>query len=116
MIINRVFVDKIDVEEIKKEDLENMGPRTDEEFPAKVDDAFYANGEGNVQNYDVAVNAMCEETDEEVDAEAEKTDEDLDAMIKQWMTRTETLLHNAAAVTAAPSSMLPSVCSSISAF
>ena len=112
LMINRVYVDKIDVEKIKKEDLENIGPRTDVEFPAKVDDAFYANGEGNVHYDDVAVNAMCEERDEEVDAEAEKTDEDLDAMIKQWMTRTETLLHNAAAVTAAPSSMLPSVCSS----
>ena len=89
-----------------------MGPRTDVEFPAKVDDAFYSNGEGNVQNYDAAVNALCEERDEKVDAEAEKTDEGLDAMIKQWMTRTETLLHNAVAVTAAPSSMLPLVCSS----
>ena len=86
-----------------------MGPRTDVEFPAKVEDASYANGEGNVQNYDVAVNAKCEE----MDAENEKTDEELDAIIQQWTKRADTLLQ--AAATASPSLMVPSVSSSSSA-
>ena len=97
LIINRVYVDKIDVEKIKKEDLENIGPRTDVEFPAKVDDAFYANGEGNVHYDDVAVHAKCEENDEEMDAEAEnavETDKDLKAMIKELKSRTKALVQN----------------------
>ena len=97
LIINRVYVDKIDVEKIKKEDLENIGPRTDVEFPAKVDDAFYANGEGNVHYDHVAVHAKCEENDEEMDADAEnagETDKDLKAMIKELKSRTKALVQN----------------------
>ena len=97
LIINRVYVDKIDVEKIKKEDLENIGPRTDVEFPAKVDDAFYANGVGNVHYDDVAVHSKCEENDEEMDAEAEnavETDKDLKAMIKELKSRTKALVQN----------------------
>ena len=108
---NIVNAGQIDLE-FRKNDVEIMGPRTDVQFPAKVGDTPITCGGGNVQNYDVAVNAKCEENDD-MDAEAEKTDEELDAIIQQWTKRADTLLQ--AAATASPSLMVPSVCSSSSA-
>ena len=111
LIKNIVNAGQIDLE-FRKNDVEIMGPRTDVQFPAKVDDTPITCGGGNVQNYDLDVNAKCEENDD-MDAEAEKTDEELDAIIQQWTKRADTLLQ--AAATASPSLMVPSVCSSSSA-
>ena len=64
LMISRFYVDKVYVEKVRKGDHENMTPQFDLQFPNNADDVPYTDANGNVQNFEVATDAYCEEVEE----------------------------------------------------